>query len=110
MAVGIAELIQSSIILLGDFSLFVFDTLRSWKALWRRRGLFLFQCEFIGVGSIGVVTVAAIFMGAVLAYQLYVVFHRFGAEGFLGGSVGVSLFKELGPVMAAIMVTGRAGA
>ncbi len=49
-------------------------------------------------------------MGAVLGYQLYVSLHRFGAEGLLGGTVGVSLFRELAPVMASIMVTGRAGA
>ncbi len=49
-------------------------------------------------------------MGGVLGYQLYVSFKLFGAEALLGGSVGVSLFRELAPVMAAIMVTGRAGA
>jgi phospholipid/cholesterol/gamma-HCH transport system permease protein len=54
--------------------------------------------------------VAALFMGGVLGYQLYVSLHLFGAEALLGGSVGVGLFRELGPVMAAIMVTGRAGA
>jgi phospholipid/cholesterol/gamma-HCH transport system permease protein len=78
--------------------------------MWKRRGLFLQQCEFIGVSSLGGVMVAAAFMGAVLGYQLYVSFHMFGAEALLGGSVGVSLFRELGPVMTAIMVTGRAGA
>jgi phospholipid/cholesterol/gamma-HCH transport system permease protein len=45
-----------------------------------------------------------------LGYQLYVSFHIFGAEALLGGSVGVSLFRELAPVMGAVMVTGRAGA
>ncbi len=58
----------------------------------------------------GVSMVAALFMGAVLGYQLYISFHIFGAEALLGGSVGVSLFRELGPVVGAIMVIGRAGA
>ena len=49
-------------------------------------------------------------MGAVLGYQLYISFHIFGAEALLGGSVGVSLFRELAPVMSGIMVTGRSGA
>lgn len=49
-------------------------------------------------------------MGGVLGYQLYVSFHYFGAEALLGGSVGVALLRELAPVMASIMVTGRAGA
>ena len=53
---------------------------------------------------------AAVFMGAVLGYQLYMSLHKFGAEALLGGTVGVSLFREMGPVMSAIMVTGQAGA
>lgn len=95
---------------LGDFTLFVLETLKAMRRIWKRKGLFLKQCEFIGVTSLGVNIVAALFMGGCLGYQLYVSFHRFGAEALLGGSVGVSMFRELAPVMAAIMVTGRAGA
>lgn len=62
------------------------------------------------MNSLGVILVAASFLGGVLGYQLYVSFHRFGAEALLGGTVGVSLFRELAPVMTAVMVTGRAGA
>lgn len=76
----------------------------------RRRNLFFFQCEAIGVSSLVVITIAALFMGSVLGYQLYASFHLFNAEALLGGTVGVGLFRELGPAMAAIMVTGRAGA
>ncbi len=101
---------QSFVLGLGDFSLFVVRVFQSFPHLWRRRGIFLNQCEFIGVTSLGVATVAALFMGAVMGYQLYLSFHMFGAEGLLGGSVGVSLFREIGPVIGAIMVTGRAGA
>ncbi len=108
MSPGIA--IRSFIITLGDFSLFVLDTLKASTHMWRRRGLFLRHCEFIGVNSLGVNAVAAVFMGGVLGYQLYISFHIFAAEALLGGSVGVSLFRELAPVMTAIMVTGRAGA
>ncbi len=96
--------------LAGEFTLFIGDTFRTLPRMWRRRGLFLRQCESIGVSSSGIIVVAACFMGGVLGYQLYVSFHLFNAEALLGGSVGVSLFRELGPVMTAIMVTGRAGA
>ncbi|MGK5083027.1 ABC transporter permease [Bdellovibrionota bacterium FG-1] len=106
----LGELLKSFIITLGEFTLFVFETLRSGRRIWRRRGLFLKQCEFIGVGSLGVNAVAATFMGGVLGYQLYSSFHYFGAEALLGGSIGVSLFRELAPVLCAVMVTGRAGA
>ena len=57
-----------------------------------------------------VVLMAAAFLGAVMGFQFYTAFHRFGAEALLGGSVGVSLFRELAPIMTAIMVSGRAGA
>lgn len=100
----------SSVAATGEFSIFLWESVRALRRLWRRRGLFLRHCEFIGVGSIGIVGVAGAFMGAVLGYQLYVSFHYFGAEALLGGSVGVGLYRELAPVMAALMVTGRAGA
>ena len=106
----LVESLKSFITTLGDFSLFVWETLRSSRRIWRRRGLFLRHCEFIGVNSTGVIAVAATFMGGVLGYQLYVSFHLFGAEALLGGSIGVSLARELAPVMGAVMVTGRAGA
>jgi phospholipid/cholesterol/gamma-HCH transport system permease protein len=104
------EFLRSFIITLGDFSLFVFETLHALGGIWRRRGIFFRQCEFIGVSSLGVNAIAAMFMGGVLGYQLYMSFHIFGAEALLGGSVGVALFRELAPVMTAVMVTGRAGA
>lgn len=110
MNFNLQEIAKKGIHVLGDFTYFVFSTFSSAKHLWRRRGLFLKQCEFIGVSSTGIIVVAAVFMGGVLGYQLYVSFHYFGAEALLGGSVGVSLFRELAPVMGAIMVTGRSGA
>jgi len=103
-------LFRSAIETLGEFALFFWDAARASRRLFARFGLFLKQCEFIGVSSMGIITVAALFMGAVLGYQLYVSFHLFGAESLLGGTVGVSLFRELAPVMGAIMVAGRAGA
>lgn len=104
------QVLFSWLILLGDFSHFGGETFSRLARLWRRRNIFLRQCEAIGVSSLGIITVAAVFLGAVLGYQLYVSFHLFGAEALLGGSVGVALFRELAPVMTAIMVTGRCGA
>lgn len=104
------ESIRNMISVLGEFIMFMGYTLYSIRHFWRRKGLFIRQCEFIGVSSSNIIAVAALFMGGVLGYQLYVSFHYFGAEALLGGSVGVALFRELAPVLAAIMVTGRAGA
>lgn len=101
---------QKALLTLGEFSIFVWETILTFKSLWKRRDLFFRQCEFIGVTSSGIILVASLFLGGVLGYQLYVSFHYFGAEALMGGSVGVTLLRELAPVMAAIMVTGRAGA
>ncbi len=95
---------------LGEFAIFGWEIVKSSLRLWKRRDLFFKQCEFIGVQSTGIIFVSGLFMGAVLGYQLYASLHTFGAEALLGGSVGVALFRELAPVMGAIMVTGRAGA
>jgi phospholipid/cholesterol/gamma-HCH transport system permease protein len=108
--VRLPVIFENAASLAGDFSLFAIDTFRALPQMWKRRGLVLKQCESIGVSSSGIIVVAAAFMGAVLGYQFYVSFRLFNAEALLGGSVGVSLFRELGPVMTAIMVTGRAGA
>ena len=64
----------------------------------------------IGVKSIPVVMITALFTGMVLALQSYTGFKRFGAEGFVGSVVALSMTRELGPVLTALIVTGRAGA
>jgi phospholipid/cholesterol/gamma-HCH transport system permease protein len=65
--------------------------------------------EEVGVRSMPVVLITAIFTGAVLALQTYSGFKRFGAEGLVGTVVALSMTRELGPVLASIMVAGRAG-
>lgn len=109
-AVRLRGWVRAGVERVGEFTQFFFLAAAQLPTLWRRRGLFLRQCEFIGVSSLGVNIVGGVFMGAVLGYQLYTAFERFGAEALVGGSVGVSLYRELGPVLAAFIVTGRAGA
>ena len=95
---------------LGEFSIFTTRTFQSFGGLSKRWGIFLHQCEFIGVSSLGILSVAAVFIGAVLGYQLYKSFELFGAQALVGGTLGVGIFREMAPVIGAIMVTGRAGA
>lgn len=74
-----------------------------------RVGKFVQQVHFIGAKSIFVVTLTGAFTGMVLGIQGYYSLAKFGATGFLGPAVALSLIRELGPVLTAIMVTGRAG-
>lgn len=67
------------------------------------------QIEFIGARSLLVIALTGLFAGMVLALQGYYTLTRFGSEGFLGPAVAISLITELGPVLSALMVTGRAG-
>ncbi len=66
------------------------------------------QMEIVGVGSVFVISLTAIFTGLVEAIQLYHGFHKFGAEEFMGYTIFVSISKELGPVFGALMLISRA--
>lgn len=67
------------------------------------------QIQFIGTKSLFVIVLTAAFTGMVLGLQGYYTLARFGSEGMLGTAVALSLIRELGPVLSALMVTGRAG-
>jgi phospholipid/cholesterol/gamma-HCH transport system permease protein len=71
--------------------------------------LLLQQAAAIGVGSTFIVAVTGLFSGMVLALQGNYAMRQFGAEGYVGGFVAISLVRELGPVFTALMVTGRSG-
>ena len=69
----------------------------------------LMQMDLIGVGSLTVVMLTGFFTGAVLTLQTSKTLSTFGAVGFTGSLVSVSLVRELGPVLASLMVAGRVG-
>jgi phospholipid/cholesterol/gamma-HCH transport system permease protein len=70
---------------------------------------FLERLQFIGAQSVLVIILTGGFTGMVLSLQGYYALSRFGSDAFLGPLVALSLVRELGPVIAALMVTGRAG-
>jgi len=72
-------------------------------------GEIISQIYFIGARSASIVMLVGFFTGMVLGLQLYYVMNKFGAVGFLGTAVALSLIRELGPVLCAIMITARAG-
>jgi phospholipid/cholesterol/gamma-HCH transport system permease protein len=67
------------------------------------------EIEFIGSKSFLIIFVTALFTGMVLGIQGYYSLSQFGAEAALGVMVALSIIRELGPVLCALMVTGRAG-
>lgn len=94
---------------LGDFTLF---SARSFMAAVDTRHLFrrtVRACFEQGVRCLPVILIVGLFTGLVLGLQGYYVLHRFGSEGLLGALVSLSLVRELGPVLAALMLVGQAG-
>ena len=68
----------------------------------------LIAMEFVGFGSMFIILLAGFSCGAILAYQCAYAFGMFGAEAMTGATVALALCRELGPVLTAIMVAGRA--
>ena len=71
--------------------------------------LFLDELFKLGVLSLVIICVCGLAVGMVLSLQGYNTLVRFGAEQSLGAVVGLSLIRELGPVLTALLATGRAG-
>ena len=67
----------------------------------------LMQMDVIGVGSLPIVLLTGFFTGAVLALQTYRTLTRFGSATILGEAVALSVVRELGPVLTALVVAGR---
>ncbi len=67
------------------------------------------QVHFIGARSVFVIVFTGLFTGMVLGLQGYYTLKQFGSESLLGSAVALSLVRELGPVLTALMVVGRAG-
>lgn len=91
--------------LAARFSLTVIMVL--WPAL-RRTPLVIREVYFSGVRSISIITVSGLFVGMVLAVQGYEVLQRYGSADSLGVIVSLSLVRELGPVVSALLFAGRA--
>ncbi|MFC1845013.1 MlaE family ABC transporter permease [Thermodesulfobacteriota bacterium] len=94
---------------LGGMGLFLLYTIRGFFKRPFRFAAFLKEIKFIGAHSFVVIFFTGAFTGMVLGVQGYYTLSKFGSEGLLGSAVALSLIRELGPVLTALMVTGRAG-
>ena len=94
---------------IGSVVLLLLRTLGFAPTLWRQFPRFIEQCFLIGYTSLPIVTILTFFIGSVLALQSGYSMENFGAKQFIGSLVGLSLARELGPVMVAILIAGRVG-
>ncbi len=107
---SIGYLTIENIAKIGDLAIFIGKSVKNCftppfypKLIWK-------QFLQIGYFSLPVVGLTAIFSGAVLALQSYSGFSRFNAESTIATVVALSITRELGPVLAGLMVAGRVGA
>lgn len=75
----------------------------------RQRARFIEQCYMIGYTTLPIVAILSFFIGSVLALQAGYAMQNVGAKQYIGSLVGLSMARELGPVMVAILVAGRVG-
>lgn len=93
----------------GRAFLLLIDILRSLGGVVSRFHQIVRQLYNVGVMSLPIIAVSGLFVGMVLAFQGYTTLTQFGAESALGTMVSLSLLRELGPVVTALLFAGRAG-
>ena len=94
---------------LGHMFLFLLRALSYLFAPPIKVSLVVKQIKFFGNRSLLLILLTASFTGMVMALQMFYTLAKFGSEALLGPAVALSLIKELGPVLSALMLTGRAG-
>ena len=94
---------------LGDWSVFSLRAIAGIGSQHLKARELLRVCVDVGSGSVGVVAVTGLFIGMVLAVQTYSQFHLIGLDTSLGAVIHMSVVRELGPVLAAVMLSGRVG-
>lgn len=93
----------------GKTTLFLFHALIGRPMLRKNFGLLIPQLYMTGVLSLIIIVVSALFIGMVLGLQGHTILVKFGAEQALGQLIALSLVRELGPVVCALLFAGRAG-
>jgi phospholipid/cholesterol/gamma-HCH transport system permease protein len=96
----------------GDFFVFVWRTfvwMFAGGLRWKNLRLLFPQMYEVGVRSVPVVCVTGAFIGMVMAIETYAQFKTIGQENRLGSVINLSVVKQIGPVLAAVMLAGRVG-
>lgn len=94
----------------GQIFRLLFEIFKYTPSLFKNRKNFIYQMEHIGVNSIPLVLIIAIFTGAVAAWQAAYQLKGIAPLSFLGAATSRAIITELGPVLTAIVIAGRVGA
>jgi phospholipid/cholesterol/gamma-HCH transport system permease protein len=94
----------------GQVSILLFEIIKSFTFIPRSRKIIFYQMEHIGVNSLPLVLIIAVFTGAVAAWQAAYQLKGIAPLSFLGGATSRAIITELGPVLTGIVIAGRVGA
>ena len=94
---------------LGEITLFSWGALRGFFMQPSKLAKLTLGIHEVGVRCLPIIATVGLFTGLVMGLQLYYTLVKFGAESALGTAVALSLIRELGPVLTALMVVGQAG-
>ena len=100
---------QNFITLIGEMTLFGYDSLKLLFAQPYRYGEILKQMEFVGNQSMGIIALTSMFTGLALSFQVYLGFKLVNAVNLVGPTVALGITRELGPVLTGLIVSARAG-
>jgi phospholipid/cholesterol/gamma-HCH transport system permease protein len=95
--------------IVGEVLILLWRVFVSFREAPRNLGSIFTQMTIIGYETLPVASVMAFFVGMVLALQTGLELYKYGTQDIIGGIVGFSLVRELGPVMTSFLVAGRAG-
>lgn len=108
-AYNIAENFGRKLVSIGDYFLFVKNSINWIFRPPYRYSEFFKHMEFIGNKSVFIICLTGFFTGMVLSFQIYLGFHLINADNLVGPTVGLGIFRELGPVLTGLIVSARAG-
>jgi len=107
--VGRDNIVTQSLGQIGDCGLFLLKILAAIPRSLRHARETVRQLWFVGAMSLTIIMVCGLFVGMVLALQLYHVLSIFGGTAATGTVVAIAIYRELGPVLTALLFAGRAG-
>lgn len=106
---GLFTQIKDSLRMLGAGGLFLLQIVSRFRPTGKQLGEVLRQLYFVGARSLVIILTSAFFIGLVLCLITYTTLVQFGASESVGAVLALGLFRELGPVLTALLFAGRAG-
>ncbi len=94
---------------MGEMLSLLVETLFYFKDAYRNRSAIISQVYDIGIGTLPIAALMSLFIGMVLALQTGAQLAKYGSQEAIGAVVGLSMAKELGPVLTSLLVAGRVG-